>query len=130
MSLVEHAKRELKLLGEDEETTEGLLKVIQAFADMGHSGGSAAACIPVINDLLQFKPLTPLTNDPDEWMHVAGAFWPDKDEVWQSRRNPEAFSNDSGLTYYLLSERDETLETTPIHTSSEKKYSEDDAHPR
>lgn len=107
MSLVEHAKRELELLGEtDQEYIDGIVKVIQAFADCGHSGGSASVAIPTIHDLLQFKPLSPLTNDPSEWNEVGS-------EVWQSSRNPEAFSSDGGKTYYLLSEM------TPYYESAE-----------
>lgn len=96
-NLVDHAKRELELIGEEPETILGYLKVIRAFADMGHSGGSAFVAIPVINELLQFKNLSPLTDNPDEWMEVEG-------DMHQSRRNPEAFSTTNGFTYYLLSE--------------------------
>ncbi len=64
-NLVEHARRELELVGEEEEFIEGYLKVIQAFADMGHSGGSASVAIPVIQTLLQFKNLKPLTDNPE-----------------------------------------------------------------
>lgn len=103
-NLVNHARRELQLVGEDEVTIEGYLGVIQAFADMGHSGGSASVAIPVITELLQFKNLTPLTDDPEEWMHVAEEMWGEKDGVYQNRRNGEAFSYDKGKTYYLLSD--------------------------
>ena len=96
-NLVEHAKRELELVGEEPEFIDGLLKVIQAFADMGHSGGSASVAIPVINELLQFKNLKPLTDNSDEWMLVG-------EQMWQNVRNSEAFSDDGGKTYYLLSE--------------------------
>jgi hypothetical protein len=100
-NMVKHAQTELQLLGEDPETIAGMLKVIQAFADMGHSGGSASICIPMLNELLHFRNLTPLTNDPREWMDVAD-YTPDVEGVWQSRRRPDAFSNDGGLTHYLL----------------------------
>lgn len=102
-NLVRHAKRELELLGEDSDFIAGYLKMIQAFADMGHSGGSASVFVPTLNELLQLKNLTPLTNDPDEWLHheegIAG-----QNDLWQSIRNPEAFSNDGGETYHLMSE--------------------------
>ena len=103
-NLVDHARRELELIGEEPETVAGYLNVIQAFADMGHSGGSASVAIPVIHELLQFKNLRPLTNDPVEWFHhgEADAGRPD---LWQNVRNSEAFSNDGGKTFYLLSER-------------------------
>lgn len=118
-NLVEHARRELSIVGEEPEFVEGYLKVIQAFADMGHSGGSASVAIPVINQLLQFKNLTPLTDDPDEWMHIAEAQWGEKGGVWQNRRNSEAFSKDGGKTYYLLSERDGN--SRPVHISDQAR---------
>lgn len=97
-NLVEHAKRELELLGEtDQAYVDSILKVMEAFAAYGHSDGSATNAIHVINELLQFHPLTPLTNDPAEWNEVAN-------NIWQSRRNSEAFSTDQGKTYYLVSE--------------------------
>lgn len=119
-NLVNHARRELELLGEDEDTIIGYLNVIQAFSDMGHSGGSASIAIPVIHELLQFKNLRPLTNDPAEWYHhnaeMAGT-----DNCWQNIRNGEAFSNDGGKTYYLLSEGGNDRNRRPLHTSVEKE---------
>lgn len=97
MSLVEHARRELGYLKNDDDFNEGIVKVIQAFADMGHSGGSASYAIPLINDLLQFKNVTPLTDNPSEWNEVGTG-------MWQSQRCSEAFSTDRGKTYYLLSD--------------------------
>lgn len=103
-NLVDHARIELELVGEELETIEGYLKVIQAFADMGHSGGSASVAIPVINALLQFKNLRPLTDDPEEWIHHGPDVWDGKNGIWQNKRNSEAFSEDGGKTYTLLSE--------------------------
>lgn len=91
-NLVAHARHELELIGEEPDTVEGYLKVIQAFADMGHSGGSAAVAIPVVNRLLQFENLTPLTDDPADWIEVGPS-------VWQNRRNSRMFSEDGGKTY-------------------------------
>jgi len=102
-NLVDHARRELGYVGEEPETIAGYLKVIRAFADMGHSGGSASVAIPVINELLQFKNLTPLTDNPEEWEEHGPAKWDGTNGVWQNIRNGEAFSNDGGRTYYLLS---------------------------
>lgn len=101
-NLTDHAQRELDRIytgGDDEmQTVSGIIKLLQVFSDMGHSGGSASVVIPWINELLQFHNLTPLTDDPKEWQGV----W---DHVYQSTRRGEAFSNDGGKTYYLLSER-------------------------
>lgn len=103
-NLVIHARRELEVIGEDRQTIEGYLRVIQAFADMGHSGGSASIAIPVINELLQFKNLSDLTNDPDEWIRHNEGTWGSPGGIYQNKRNAEAFSNNGGRTYYLLSE--------------------------
>lgn len=115
-NLVDHARRELELIGEDPDTITGYLNVIQAFVDMGHSGGSASVAIPVINRLLQFENLTPLTGDPSEWNHIADEMAGQPD-LWQSARNPEAFSNDGGKSFYLLSEGGNARNPRPLHES-------------
>lgn len=91
-NLVIHARRELQLIGEDPDTVDGYLKVIQAFADMGHSGGSAMVAIPTLKRLFSFENLTPLTDDPEDWIDVGYA-------LWQNRRNSRMFSTDGGKTY-------------------------------
>jgi hypothetical protein len=104
-NLVEHARRELDRVESDPWMKDGLIKVIQAFADMGHSGGSASVAIPLLNDLLRFKNLSPLTDDPDEWIDQT-QYANGKVRLWQNKRNSEAFSVDGGKTYYLLSENE------------------------
>ena len=117
-NLVAHARRELRLLGEDPDTIRGLCKVVQAFADMGHSGSSAHATTQYLERLLRFQPLTDLTDNPSEWIdrHAEGMT---QTPLWQSRRNSEAFSTDAGKTYYLLSEQQAAgdIATTPLHRS-------------
>jgi hypothetical protein len=118
-NLVDHARRELEIIGEEPETIEGYLKVIQAFADMDHSGGSASIAIPVINELLQFNNLGPLTDNPDEWMAISEEMG--FDNAWQSRRRSDAFSHDGGKTYYLLSEGAHQNNPSPLHESKPHK---------
>lgn len=116
-NLVEHAKRELALLGEDHDTIDGILKVVQAFADCRHSGGSAPFAIACLEHLLRFKPLTALTDDPAEWLdRTEMSGYP----LWQSARNSEAMSEDGGKTFWLVSEREAggSLESTPLHTAA------------
>lgn len=110
-NLVTHARRELELLGVEKEMVDHVCKVVEAFAEYGHSGGSASWTIHILNELLQFNNLTPLTNDPKEWNNVG-------DGVWQSARNSEAFSQDGGKSYYLLSEISEGRDIT--HMTSDK----------
>lgn len=115
MTLIEHARRELTLIGEDTDTADGLVNVVEAFAAMGHSGGSAAVCIPMIEKLLRFQPLSPLTNDPAEWQKVGGF---GGEPSWQNVRDSSAFSHDGGRTYWLLSEREAAPDDLcPLHTA-------------
>jgi len=105
-NLVDHAERELRLLGNDAAMNQGILAMVAVFSTMGHSGSSAEYTTQVLTRLLRYENLTPLTDDPDEWMLIAEEMMPEGMETtWQSRRNPEAFSLNEGKTYYLLSER-------------------------
>lgn len=119
--LVAHARRELRIIGEDPATIRGLCRVVQAFADMGHSGASAHHCAAYLDRLLRYQPLSELTDDPGEWIdrHAEGLV---PTPLWQSKRNSEAFSTDRGKTYYLLSEQEAAgdLATTPLHRSKSK----------
>lgn len=120
MSLVEHARRELEILGEQPDVIDWYLKVIGSFASFGHSGGSASVTIPTLNALLQFRNLSPLTDNPDEWQYHGEETWGAKGGVWQSRRNAEAFSTDGGKSFYILSECIDQ-DVKPIHTSESAK---------
>ncbi|MCX4571598.1 hypothetical protein OOK48_35345 [Streptomyces viridodiastaticus] len=119
-NLVDHARRELRIIGEDPETARGIVRVVRAFADMGHSGTSAHHCAALLDKLLRFQPLTDLTDDPDEWIdrHAEGMT---PTPLWQSKRNSEAFSTDGGKTYTLLSEQEAAgdIATTPLHRSKQ-----------
>lgn len=117
-NLVDHARRELTLRGEDPWLTDGLCKVVAAFAEMGHSGGSAPIATDYLNDLLRFKPLMPLTDDPAEWI--------DRSEmsgypIWQNLRDSRAMSRDGGKTYTLVDEEPVTSDSgQPVHISQPK----------
>ncbi len=53
--------------------------------------------------LLRFQPLSPLTADPDDWFdHGEMSGTP----LWQSKRDPSAFSEDGGVTHYFVDDRD------------------------
>lgn len=114
-NLVAHARRELKLIGEDPDTIDGYVKVIQAFADMGHSGGSASVAIPTINRLLNFENLAPLTDNPDDWIEVGDGLW--QNGLWQNRRCSRMFSEDGGKTYTDVNDGGPASKR-PVHTSA------------
>lgn len=121
-NLVDHARRELAAINEDPEHAAGILKVIQAFADMRCSGGQAHVAIEQISELLEFHNLSPLTDNPDEW-YFHGPDMAPPNGLWQNKRRGEAFSHDGGKTYYLISEGGDAVSydkgTAKMHTSRE-----------
>lgn len=132
-NLVDHARRELELLKEDPEWVEGYIKVVQAFADMGHSGGSVDVSIEILNQLFQQNNLTELTDNPDEWEFQANEkYGLSNDEwnngqggIWQNIRFSQAFSNDGGKTYFVLHETKDMSNPTRFHTSKPHGKSDD-----
>lgn len=89
----------------DSHFTENLLAMIAIWIQAGHSGGSAPMAVSMMERILSFKTLTPLTNNPDEW-YEHGA--PDNTPAgfYQNKRRGEAFTTDPQLrTYYLLEDR-------------------------
>lgn len=113
-NLVAHARRELALIGEDPDVVDWYAQVIAEFSKAGHSGGSASVAIQTLARLLQFENLAPLTSAPDEWENVSDQTGY---EMWQNRRNSQAFSDDGGLTYWLLSEGAHGGNRSPRHTA-------------
>lgn len=104
-ALVRHARHELDLIleeakiDEDEEDVrmqkifnDGILKVVNAFADCGHSGFSASLAINYLDRLLRFKPLMPLTLEDDEWNEVGIQHKEDNQvKVYQNNRASNVF---------------------------------------
>lgn len=97
-NLVAHARRELQIMGEDEEFIECYLDIIRIFAAQGHSGGSASVFIPTLSKLLQQENLTPITDEQIEWNEVGHG-------MWQNTRNSRFFSEDGGITYYDVNDK-------------------------
>jgi hypothetical protein len=109
---IDFAHEELIRIGAPTDVISSYIDVIQAYTDAQLATvDSGGLNVMILKDLLLWQPLTPLTNDPAEWSAVG-------DRLWQSTRNPEAFSYDQGITYYLLSERD--IDPTSIHISMPK----------
>lgn len=124
MSLTEFAKSELEIAGFfDKEAMYGgmlgdaVLKMIEQFADEGHSGMSANIAISLFERLARFEPLTPLTGDDDEWNDISGndfaAFAitepddetrdiidainaPRRERLWQNKRCSHVFKDENG----------------------------------
>lgn len=102
-TLIEHAERELAIIGETEGFVhDNIVAVVKAFAEGGHSGESAIHTIDILERLLRRLPLTPITNDPAEWEKVK---YPETTQkMWQNVRDSRAISYNRGRTYYLVDE--------------------------
>jgi hypothetical protein len=124
-NLVDHAIRELRLCGqydEDPSYATTIINAIAVFASYGHSGGSAAVATYHINELLRFKTLSPLTDDPEEWTYHDEKTWGAPGGIYQSVRNPACFSEDGGKTYYDVDDKTKpkTRYNTQPHVKSEQ----------
>ena len=106
MSHLEHALAELRRAGEFDRDPQRANTVLCAMAVVGSVLDSGEPAAAVLRDqlgvLLRHGNLAPLTDDPGEWderFEVGGR------RLWQSSRNPRAFSHDGGRTYFLLEEK-------------------------
>lgn len=127
-NLVKHARHELNLIGEEPEVIEWYIRVIREYASFGHSGGSAWATTQVLDELLRFQPLTELTDDPDEWQHIAEEM-AGQPNLWQNRRDGRCFSHDGGKTYHNIYDPKEEDGTRKVYESvSKEQWLVDHAH--
>lgn len=46
------------------------LDLIGAFSDQGQTGESAAIIFNILNRIIRFKPISPLTGEDDEWIEI------------------------------------------------------------
>lgn len=111
-TMTEFARDELKKAGLFDKDSdydgmigEAVMELINKFAEQGHSGFSAGLTTSIFNKLAEYKPLSPLTDDPNEWMKISDSDYGCAEEyknvsLWQSKRCPSCFSNDGGKTYY------------------------------
>lgn len=102
MSLIAHAEHELSLIADGEHSemqqamNKHILEMVKLFAEEGHSGFSASYAVAVLEKLLRFEPLTPLTGADDEWNDVSN-YGPEP--CWQNRRCSHVFKGADGRAY-------------------------------
>lgn len=111
MGLVDHARNELERAGLFDSDSDyngalgnSILDVVETFAKHGHSGASAGISIQILNKLLNWEPLTPLTTDPKEWIDRREMTGCGNEMGWQNSRKPDVFSDDGGKTGYQIKE--------------------------
>lgn len=101
MDLLEFAEQELDRYFEkddnyDQAMRKNVMDVIELLASQGHSGFTGPLVMRFIERLWNYKPLSPLTGEDDEWL--------EKDPetgTRQNRRCPEVFQNSNGKVYQL-----------------------------
>jgi hypothetical protein len=85
-------------------------EICKLFAEQGHSGLSASITLKLLDELLvKDNTLSPLTNNPDEWMDVTEM---SGYKLYQSKRKFSCFSDDNLKTYYDTN--DENRELIPL----------------
>lgn len=103
MGLREFAREELKRAGLFDEDSdyggmlgESVMKMIDVFAEEGHSGWSASIAIHSFEKVARFEPLTPLTGDDDEWFLHDGY---GGEPYYQNKRCSRVFKGADGQAY-------------------------------
>ena len=98
MSMVSYAESELSRIkkSNDSETNEmqdlmnnQILEIVKVFAEQDNSGFSAGYELSILDRLLRFKPISPLTGEDDEWEKVGTG-------VYQNKRCSSVFRNKDG----------------------------------
>lgn len=98
-NLIKHAERELQHWTNSDDImsqsmARDVLALVAQFAEQGHSGFSAGICLQAFTRLADFKPLRPLTGEPDEWVEVG-------DGVFQNKRCSSVFKERDGAAYNI-----------------------------
>ena len=106
----------------DADMARKILEIVQVFADQHHSGASAGYCLSVLQKLLAFMPLTPLTGEDDEWDMVE----PPSDDIatemiglplFQNNRCTQVFKEATGKVYdmeaVVFVDKEGTIFVTP-----------------
>lgn len=103
MSLKEFAHDELKRAGLFDKDSdydgmlgEAVMKMIDVFADEGHSGMSASIAINAFEKVARYEPLTPLTGGEDEWVLHDGY---GGEPFYQNKRCSRVFKGPDGKAY-------------------------------
>ncbi|WP_432845959.1 hypothetical protein ACQPXB_35800 [Amycolatopsis sp. CA-161197] len=107
-ALGDHAIYELAYQGITGTDATNITTIVGTFADYTDPDERAQILVKV-QTLLQFKPLSPLTSEPAQWIDRSDLSG--ERELWQSKRDPDAWSHDGGVTYYMQSQTGSTYES-------------------
>lgn len=101
-----------------------VMKLLEVFADEGHSGSSAPYAINLFKQLASFEPVAPLTGEDWEWTDVSEYGGRDDGPLFQNKRcghvfkdNDGAYDSD-GIIWYDWHTDEETGEKYKTHFTS------------
>jgi hypothetical protein len=100
-ALGDHAAYELTYQGMTGTDHDNILTIVGTFADYTDPA-EREQIVQKVMTLLAFKPLSPLTNESAQWVDRSPTIG--GNPLWQSKRDPDAWSHDGGLTFYYSSE--------------------------
>jgi len=110
-NIKEHAKRELELAGLFDKDSDydgmvgkAVMELCKCFSGQGHSGFSANLVLDIFNKLGKYRTLSPITDDPNEWMEISKEM-SGKESLWQNKRDPSIFSENKGKTWYCVDDK-------------------------
>lgn len=108
-NLLKHAEEEMRRAGlYDKDADYGemvpkmVLELVRTHAESQPSGGLHGTVMEIFNRVVNFKTLTPITANPEEWNDVSEM---SPGPLWQNRRDPSFFSLDAGKTWYNVDTR-------------------------
>ena len=118
-ALSDHVNAELALTDLTEEAKVSIRLICSLYDGYGYFRRTDDNVQDLIHDLVKFKNLTPLTDDPDEWVQVA-------DNIWKNKRRGDAFSLNGGKTYYYARNGTSSTNPWPQHVSYPHKETNND----
>ena len=101
-----------------------VMKLLEVFADEGHSGSSAPYAINLFKQLASFEPVAPLTGEDWEWTDVSEYGGRDDGPLFQNKRCGHVFKDNTGaydsdgIIWYDWHTDEETGEKYKTHFTS------------
>ena len=96
-NMVDFAEREMDIIGLTEDgdmngmMRKHILHMVKEFAYEGHSGFSAPYALSILQKVLAYKPLSPLTGEDSEWNDVGSQGRDHRSDLYQNKRYSAVF---------------------------------------
>ena len=102
-ALGDHARREFEQIGVTPAVADVLVQLVEVFVNWAELPGNTVTPIKTMSLILNQRPLSPLTDNPREWVRVGDMLVVGGTMgLWQNIRDPRAHSNNAGANYWLI----------------------------